>query len=82
MTNVKQEKLLNEIIVFPNPSNGIYNIKTNEPVISYDVVDNLGRIIFTGTSPQVDINYFANGIYYVKIKLKNEVIIKKIIKSN
>jgi hypothetical protein len=68
--------------VFPNPSNGIYNIKTNELVISYDVVDNLGRIIFTGTSPQVDINYFANGIYYVKIKLKNEVIIKKIIKSN
>jgi hypothetical protein len=70
------------LTVFPNPSNGIYNIKTNEPVISYEVVDNLGRIVCNGTSALVDIQTCASGIYYLKIKLKNEVVIKKIIKNN
>ena len=68
--------------ISPNPSNGIFNIVTTQAFYSYDICDNLGRIIFTGTSSQFDINYFANGIYYVKIKLKNEVVIKKIIKNN
>jgi len=68
--------------ISPNPSNGIFNIVTTQAFYSYDICDNLGRIIFTGTSSQFDINSYANGIYYVKIKLKNEVVIKKIIKNN
>ena len=68
--------------ISPNPSNGIFNIVTTQGFYSYDICDNLGRIIFTGTSSQFDINYFANGIYYVKIKLKHKVVIKKIIKNN
>jgi hypothetical protein len=68
--------------ISPNPSNGIFNIVTTQAFYNYDICDNLGRIIFTGTSSQFDINSYANGIYYVKIKLKNEVVIKKIIKNN
>jgi hypothetical protein len=68
--------------ISPNPSNGIFNIVTTQAFYNYDICDNLGRIFFTGTSSQFDINSYANGIYYVKIKLKNEVVIKKIIKNN
>ena len=71
-----------EVLDIKETENGIFNIVTTQAFYSYDICDNLGRIIFTGTSSQFDVNYFANGIYYVKIKLKNEVVIKKIIKNN
>ena len=70
------------IEIYPNPSNGIFNIITKQAFYSYDITDHLGRIVFNGISSFFDIRSFANGIYYVKIKLKNEVVIKKIIKNN
>ena len=68
--------------ISPNPSNGVFNLVSNETSYSYDITDNLGRIVYTGTSPAFDISSFSNGVYYVKIKLKNEIVIKKIIKNN
>ena len=67
--------------IFPNPSKGIYTIKTNATILSYDITDNLGQLVHTGTSSLFDISMLANGVYFIKIKLNNEIVIKKIIKN-
>ena len=67
--------------IFPNPSNGIYTIKANATILSYDITDNLGQLVHTGTSSLFDISMLANGVYFIKIKLNNEIVIKKIIKN-
>ena len=67
--------------IFPNPSKGIYTIKTNATILSYDITDNLGQLVHTGTSSLFDISMLADGVYFIKIKLNNEIVIKKIIKN-
>ncbi len=67
--------------IFPNPSNGIYTIKANATILSYDITDNLGQLVHTGTSSLFDISMLADGVYFIKIKLNNEIVIKKIIKN-
>ena len=66
--------------IFPNPSSGVFTIKSNETILSYDITDNLGQLVCTGTSSLFDISMLAEGIYFIKIKLNNELVIKKILK--
>ena len=67
--------------IFPNPSSGVFTIKSNATILSYDITDNLGQLVHTGTSSLFDISMLANGVYFIKIKLNNEIVIKKIIKN-
>jgi len=66
--------------IFPNPSNGVFTINTNSTILSYDITDNLGQLVHAGTSSLFDISMLADGVYFIKIKLNNEIVIKKIIK--
>ncbi len=67
--------------IFPNPSSGVFTIKSNETILSYDITNNLGQLMHTGTSSLFDISMLADGVYFIKIKLNNEIVIKKIIKN-
>ena len=68
-------------IIFPSPSSGVFTIKTNETILSYDITDNLGQLVHTGTRSLFDISMLADGVYFMKIRLNNEIVIKKIIKN-
>ncbi len=67
-----QTKTLNQISVFPNPSNGIYilNFKEFKSLKKYSVVDMLGNIILTKSIDSektiIDISNFSAGIYILK----------------
>ncbi|MBN2894000.1 MAG: T9SS type A sorting domain-containing protein, partial [Bacteroidales bacterium] len=58
----------NNILVYPNPTNGIFNIETDE---SYDVVvtDVTGKVVkylvVDGGQSKIDITQQASGIYFV-----------------
>jgi len=58
-----------DILVYPNPSNGIFSIIKNNTTIPVDLLlyDTAGRLIwknhFTDMSMQVDIQNFGKGIY-------------------
>ena len=80
VTDVEDDKFVNEIIFYPNPSSGVFTIKSNETILSYDITDNLGQLVHTGTSSLCDISMLANGVYFIKIKLNNEIVTKKILK--
>lgn len=80
---------LNNIQIYPNPSNGIYNISSgNSTIDEITVYDVMGKIIDSNTNIQVNDNnavlnltHVSSGIYFVKIKANEQTTVKRIIKK-
>ena len=75
-----------EIIIIPNPNNGIFKIMSNLNIKTLSVLNPIGEVVFsTNTSSFstiIDISKQAGGIYFLKIETDDGVITsKKIIKS-
>ncbi|MBS4063259.1 MAG: T9SS type A sorting domain-containing protein [Chitinophagaceae bacterium] len=75
-----------QIQVYPNPSNGVFNIKYSNDVkvISVNVIDNMGRVIKTiNNKPSlIDMSNYTNGIYQLQFKTEKTIVSKKIELSN
>lgn len=73
--------LENEILdlkVFPNPSNGIVNIKTNEDITSIKLHNLLGALVaeYKNTTA-INVSQYMSGIYFLEINtLNNKQIVK------
>jgi hypothetical protein len=79
----------NQIAVFPNPSNGIFNIAFgNLNPNKIEVYDISGKLIFqknqlvvSNNQTNIDLSNTSNGVYFVKISTENNTITKRIIKN-
>jgi len=74
--------------VFPNPSKGIFNISLGSNItgeVNVRVVNVLGKVVLSQINSAsefpIDISHLTNGIYYISLMHKNEVIIKKVVKQ-
>ncbi|WP_426475589.1 T9SS type A sorting domain-containing protein [Chryseobacterium balustinum] len=69
--------------VYPNPTNGILNIKTDSEINSVSVTNVVGqRLKIQYSNHQVNMQGLPNGVYIVEMILKNgQKISKKIIKN-
>jgi hypothetical protein len=74
----------NNILLFPNPSSDIITIITSEKV-AIEILNIEGQIIKRLSAKEdntsIDISGFARGLYFVKVKTKDKVIITKFIKE-
>jgi bacillolysin len=79
---------LNTISIYPNPSNGIFNInlgETNPTLI--EVYDLTGKIILSKKNiiasdlTTIDLSSASQGVYFIKIVADNQQIVKRIIKQ-
>jgi len=74
----------NDINIFPNPSSGLFTIKTDLP-ISYQIFNLNGQLINESTSDlsasQLDLTAAANGLYFVKITAGDQTVTRKVIKQ-
>lgn len=61
--NIEADK---KIVVFPNPTNGILNIKNRKGNQSVFVFNYMGELLLASQSNLLDISSFINGIYFVK----------------
>mgnify|MGYP005843428949 CR=1 FL=1 len=87
----KQEfnNLYNNILIVPNPSNGLFNIITtfNEKQnIKFEILNALGQILNEGEFQNVMNNYltinlsnYEDGIYFLKISNGSEKIVKRLV---
>lgn len=68
------------INIYPNPTNGIININTNEIIESVNITDINGKLVHhqTNNSP-IDISQHVRGIYFMNIISEKGVINKKIV---
>ncbi|MCF6365840.1 MAG: lamin tail domain-containing protein [Bacteroidales bacterium] len=74
----------NQILIYPNPSNGKFTVQQNSnSEFDIKVKDETGRTIFVsdnniGTT-ELDLSSFAKGIYFVEIKSNKNIVNKKLI---
>ena len=73
--------------IFPNPTNGTFNIlRESYELCSIQVMDIVGRIIFkkenvTGQEINFDLSQQSSDVYMVKIQTENKTEMHKIIKN-
>lgn len=80
---------MNNIVVYPNPSKGIFNISLgNIQPTAIDVYDLTGKVILSKSAIQssnietsIDLSNASTGIYFVKITAENQSTVKRIIKE-
>ncbi len=69
----------NKFTISPNPSNGFFNITSEESIQSVKVYNSLGQKVFQGNQTQIDISNQPKGIYFVDIVANNQKSTQKII---
>lgn len=70
--------------IFPNPVHDFVNIESDKNFISYEVIDESGKVILKNDlkGSKIDISRLGSGIYFIKLKsLNNETNIVKFIKK-
>jgi len=80
---------LNNLVVYPNPSKGIFTISSgNIQPTAIDVYDLTGKIVWSKKDFAIangevsfDLSSVAQGIYFVKISAENQSTVKRIIKE-
>ncbi|MCF7561561.1 BNR-4 repeat-containing protein [Sabulilitoribacter multivorans] len=67
--------------VYPNPSDGVFNIKSNNQNLQYNLVNIQGQVLEKGSVSQnkVDFTNHARGIYFVELSNKTDRFVKKIV---
>lgn len=71
------------INIYPNPTSNYINIKSPNKLNSIEVYDSSGKLILSDFSGRkiLDISSLQNGLYFLKIKTKNQIISRSIIKK-
>ena len=80
---------LQNIVLYPNPSNGIFNLVTGtNEITGIEVYDVTGKVVWSrkdfevsNSEIQVNLSSVAQGIYFVKISANNQSTVKRIIKE-
>ncbi len=74
-----------EVNIFPNPANDFFNIEIkngNNTLVNMSVVNAVGQEVlkgsFTSNSHQVNCQNLSKGIYFVRLKIGEEVVVKKV----
>lgn len=69
------------LVVYPNPSEGVFNIISNAINLKYNLVNIQGQVIESGkvSKNRVDFSNHAPGIYFIELAVDNNKLVKKII---
>ena len=82
VTEIKEISNFSDFKVFPNPTNGEFQIKSDEEIENITITDLNGNIILNlNNKSDIDISEQPNGIYILKIKTKNQKYSEKIVKT-
>ena len=70
--------------IFPNPVQDYINVESDKNFISYELIDESGKLILAKefTAEKIDISNLKTGVYFIRLKsLSNETNIVKFIKK-
>ncbi|MFI5222591.1 MAG: T9SS type A sorting domain-containing protein, partial [Bacteroidia bacterium] len=76
---------VNSILIYPNPNNGIFEIKTNSqmPVTKIELYDAVGNKLYdekpNASSSQIHLENLSKGIYFLKLFTEDGVVVKRVV---
>lgn len=69
------------VSVYPNPSQGNFNIKTTKGISAVEVYSTLGKMVYKGKTSAISLPNIPEGLYLLKITTSDrKVITKKVVK--
>lgn len=78
------EFVANKVVLYPNPTNSIITISSNEIIKNIELYDSVGRVlvskIIENNQTSLELSTYSNGIYFIKISTENGEIIEKVVK--
>jgi hypothetical protein len=82
---VNETAIVSALKLYPNPLRDKLSVITNKAIISIEIVDIKGAILFkiqglNKMEMNVNLSRLDAGIYFIKIKLLNEVLSEKFVK--
>ena len=86
-TSINEFTIINAVSVFPNPTNDFVKISSKLNIQSIEFINITGQVLFSETvnsmERKLQLQNYANGIYFIKLIFNNEFnITKKIIINN
>jgi dienelactone hydrolase len=82
--SIKENDFSADVQIFPNPTNDILNIVTrnNALLTKIELFDVKGSLlnVFSYETKQINMESFASGIYFLKLKTENGFVLKKVVK--
>lgn len=80
-TMLSIEENLNDfdLTVYPNPTNGVLNISSNNKIELIEIYNITGQKVFQTNQVKFDVNYLESGIYSIRIVTKKRTTTKQVI---
>jgi len=85
--SIMRSYLVKSVQIYPNPNNGIFNLKTGKDIRSIEIFNIYGQIIYTkqvknktkSILEQINLSKHVKGIYFLKVKSEGFIKTEKII---
>lgn len=78
--SVEDEQLIEDLIVYPNPTRDILNIKSSVQLEKIELYNILGeRLLTTEETSQINVKNFASGVYLLNVYSSNSKSVKRVI---
>ena len=74
---LSENSLINSFIIYPNPTNGVFQIKTNATALNstIKIYNVLGELVYSqnmkNSSSMMDLRYLEKGVYFIKLFTEN-----------
>jgi hypothetical protein len=92
-TNIQENDLTNELLIFPNPTNSSLTISfqsSEKQTVELRIYNTLGKQVYFSKEEiaggkfekEINVERFSNGIYFLQVRMKDGVVSKKVIVSH
>ncbi|MBN1117367.1 MAG: T9SS type A sorting domain-containing protein [Bacteroidales bacterium] len=76
-----QTNLNDNLTIFPNPTNGMFEIQSDIPIVFVEVFDITGKFLFKSAVSTINLCDYDKGTYLLQIHFDECIIVKKVIKN-
>jgi len=63
----RQNNVNLNVSIYPNPSTGIFQIRSDKKIEKIEILNNIGQIIMSTNSTTIDLSSYTKGVYIAKV---------------